>query len=160
MKKLIYSNSHIFGMAFPRKKCLDRLEALSKELNNHIIKCVVYYQTRPDDLSHWISEISNFIAQANKIKCNSKLKKKDYMESIFADFGDEWIDANVNLEQFQLIEKDYPEFDPEDKNLIDTLYQMYQLIIDTCIPVFNSKDIRSSDEWYKILYPKIQKILS
>lgn len=56
MKRLIRSNTHIeaiFGMAHDKKKTETKIEALSEQINNHIIKCVVYGNST-NDLRHWI----------------------------------------------------------------------------------------------------------
>ena len=157
MKRYI-KNTSIFGMALNRKDVLTKLSALSEDISVHVIKCVVYHDTLPESMHHWISELSAWFAQASRYKCKSKLKAIDYAENLFGAFGETLYDADANLTGYQILNaksihsERYPDFEvtPE---LIDKVFKTYQAIIDETIPIFLSGQSRTSSEWAKILEP-------
>ena len=80
---------YIKAMAIPRSQALAKLEALSEELSNHIIKCILYNDVLPGYMNHWVEEIAGYLHTANKTHTKSSLKAKDYQNSIFVEFGED-----------------------------------------------------------------------
>lgn len=102
MKILIKSSSYILGMAFTRKQAIQRLEAFSKRILEHIAKCVLYGQlVDRNKYNHWIEdEISTWIYDAYLLETKNKrgLKFKDYQNNLFGEFGTSIADAKINLD--------------------------------------------------------------
>lgn len=157
MKRVILSTqSKIFGMSFPRKDAIAKMASLSNNINEHIIECVVYRELRYNTISHWVDELAAWMARANKIKCNSKLKKRDYLENLFGSLGNDIIDADVNLDEYRrknrsLPEnKQYPDFEITEQLIHDT-YMAYQSVIECSLPILMSDEILSTSQWSSIL---------
>ena len=98
---------YIYAMAFSRSEMLNKLQSLTSTLNNHVIKCTIYRESLPEYLPHWIEEIGIYLHSANKLKSKTKLKNKDYMNSLFSSFGTDKDDAEANLMFFKIHNKDY-----------------------------------------------------
>ena len=148
MKRYIRS-SNIFGMSFGRAKCLQRMEYLSPKFNKHLIECVVYRNVLDKTLDHWISEIANFLHAANQFKCDSKLKYKDYEQSLFSDMGTERDDCYTSIFIYQQYVEDtnkYPYFDITD-DMVDELFDITNKIKEISIPILLSGDKLTQSEW-------------
>lgn len=151
---------YIYGMSFPRKHALAKMEELSEQLNEHVIKCVVYNEMRYMTINHWVDELSTWMNRANKIKCRSKLKQKDYVGALFGAFGNSILDAEINLDSYcrlnrrKILVNDYeayPDFDSEDSELISKLFNAYQKVIRYSLPYLMSDIILTTQEWSNIL---------
>lgn len=158
MKRLIISSENILGMSFPRKEALFKMESLSEEINEHIIQCVVYKELRYLTIDHWVGELATWMNRVNKIKCSSKLKKRDYLDTAFGSVGDSLIDADVNIDAYKLKnqkktkDEQYPDFEITDE-LLKKLYDKYVEVIEISLPILMSKEILSIPQWKEILLP-------
>lgn len=158
MKRYVKSTTYISGMSFGRKIIIPKLENYAKVINAHVIECVVYSEIRYLTIRHWVKELAAWMNAANKLKCDSKLKERDYLKSLFAEFGNNVLDAEVNLDQYKLHnselpeDKQYPDFEITD-NLVNNLFKAYQGVIKVSLPILMSKDILKADEWVEILLP-------
>lgn len=99
MYRIIKANTPIFGMAYERKKVIQRLEGFSKRILEHVAKCILYGR-RSLNYDHWIEdEIALWISDASDMFLDKgkKLKSNDYRRYLFGEFGDEVADARTNL---------------------------------------------------------------
>ena len=143
---------YIYAMAFPRSVVLDKAKSLAVTLNNHIIKCVVYRNVLPVYLDHWVEEVGIYLFTVNKIKSKVNLKPKDYLNSLFADCGNEKDDAEANLRLFKLKNlesKEYPDFEITDK-LSESLFKRYTNLITAAMPILTSSKVLTINEWVQI----------
>ena len=147
MKKLIYA------MSFTRKDVLKRLESMSEEISDHIIKCVVY-KNDLGQLDHWAGEISTLLNRANRARSKTKLKEKDYYTTLFSTFGDDESDADINLDYFRnrYCKKysQYPDFEITHE-LAVSLYRVYSYIIEQSLNILLSTNIQPIYEWKQIV---------
>ena len=145
-------------MSYPRKQLTDKLTSLSKVLNQHVIECVVYRDVRKDTISHWVTELAAWMNKVNRLKCSSTFKAKNYKNTLFGEFGTTIDDAEMNLWLYQQLNekynatKQYPAFEitPE---LVNKLYITYTDIVSISLPILCSKDVKSANEWYRLLKP-------
>lgn len=157
MKRYVMSNS-IFAMSQSRKVILNRLVALSDVINRHIIECVVYRETKASILHHWTHEVAVWLQRANVLKCKSKMKARDYKDSLFGYFGTDGEDARINIENYQLWNArsmnptPYPDFEITE-DMVNNLFNVYQELMDTCIPILVSGEELSVGEWEKLITP-------
>lgn len=147
----------IYGMSFPRKTALKYLSKNAENIRDHLIKCVVYKDIRPEDLHHWIyDELCLWLTKASEIKSESRLKPKDIRTTIFGEFGDSIGDAKIILEDFKdkycTGTQPYPDFEITQK-LIDTVYLATKKLQDVAIRRLVSDDSYSKDEWYELISP-------
>lgn len=93
---------YIYAMALSRRHAISKLDSLSPKINEHVIKCVVYGKYQPRDLDGWISEIAGWMFAADRTAfVGAKLKDKDYVDSLFGQFGTDSSDAEDNLLFFE-----------------------------------------------------------
>lgn len=157
MKRYVRADN-IFAMSQSRKQVLQDFQDLGGIINTHIIKCVVYGNTLSNDLPHWIHEIATWIADANSIKCKSKIKEKDYRDMLFGSFGDDLEDAWRNLRRFKLRNgrllnsEPYPDFDITDE-MVDKLFDAYQDLVDVCVPILVSGKPQTINKWQQLITP-------
>lgn len=155
MKKYIKSE-YILSMALPRKQALQHLSNDSEVLKDHVIKCILYADLRSDDMYHWIhDEISSWLEDASEIECKSKLKPKDYLDTVFSAFGTSFTDTRVLLKSFRkkycLRSSDpYPDFEIT-SDLVEQVSYTFQVLINTCIPYLSKKVPVDQETWYKIV---------
>ncbi len=143
---------YIQGMALPRSKALAKLEAISDELSNHIIKCVLYDDILPTYMNHWVEEIAGFLYIANRTHAKSNFKSKDYMNSIFSAFGEDADDAYVNIGVFLAQHNTYPDVVIDDR-LADKLANTYVRITKVSMPILLSSKLCSINEWIHVVEP-------
>lgn len=143
---------YVRAMSFTRSQALSKISSLSDTLNEHVIKCVIYQTILPDYIDHWTEEIGIYLYNVNKIKSKTKLKRADYIDSIFASFGTDMEDAEANLRLFKIHNKEYPEFELSNK-LIETLFEVYSKLIDKSISIFTSGKRLSITEWIHVVEP-------
>lgn len=143
---------YIRAMSFTRSQALSKISSLSNTLNEHVIKCVIYQTILPDYIDHWTEGIGIYLYNVNKIKSKTKLKRADYIDSIFASFGTDMEDAEANLRLFKIHNKEYPEFELSNK-LIETLFEVYSKLIDKSILILTSGKKLSIDEWIHVVEP-------
>lgn len=145
---------YIFGMSLPHKSALKRLEADSEQFAVHVVKCIVYQEVRPLDVDHWIHELSTFLQDAVNVKCDSKLKPKDYRNTVLSYIGDDFEDAYTLLRYFQKhccnnSKDNYPEFVIDD-NLVDMTYLACNKLLKFVPSILASKEARYYD-WTDLL---------
>lgn len=147
----------IFSMSTPRKKVIDRLYSLSDEVNNHIIECVVYKGTKTARIVHWADEIAAWLNFANRQNSNIPLKRQDYINSIFAGFGEDREDAELNLIYYQKMNRrsqEYPDFEITEE-MIDELSRVYRRFLGVALPMLTSKKQYLKSEWKTSILEKI-----
>ena len=156
MKRYIKLNQKIYGMAFSRSDALDKLHMCSATLVEHIVKCVIY-RNSTDSLDHWVKEICNYFAAANKITVkpnDRKLKSSDYMVTVFASMGDSRIDAEYAILEFYARNEhthEYPEFEVTEE-LVDSTFDAYNSIKDYMIPILTTNNNYKAMDFYPTIY--------
>ena len=113
----------IYAMAYTRAVAIDKLKEQSKPLLEHICKICIC-ENKTGDYSGWKREISTFIRNASRIKVTKygRFKSDIYESELFGTFGDEKIDARINLELFVSTNKDYKRFEITDE-VVDRQFQ-------------------------------------
>lgn len=105
-------------MSMPISAAKARIEGFTLPYIDHIIRCVVFNNTT-NDLIHWENEIATYISKVNDITVKpkaEKFSKQFYVENFFLYWGDEVIDYNIALFDFQRREgKYYPNFEITDQ---------------------------------------------
>ena len=155
MKKYIKSE-YILAMAVPRKVALKRLSSDAEALKDHVLKCILYKDVRPDDVHHWIhDEICSWLERASTIKSDSKLKAKDYYNTVFSEFGNDIADARWCLQEFKKeycikSANPYPEFEITSQLVYET-FAIFQTFVSTCMPYMCKKSSMDQEEWYNIV---------
>lgn len=139
---------YIRAMSFTRSQALSKISSLSNTLNEHVMKCVIYQTILPNYMDHWTEEIGIYLYNVNKIKSKTKLKRADYIDSIFASFGTDMEDAEANLRLFKIHNKEYPEFELTD-DLIKRLFVTYDSMIELSVPIFVSNETKSISDWIR-----------
>lgn len=159
VKKLIRASENVFGMSFPRAVALRHLSSDAKQIRDHIIKCIVYHDTRKDDIHHWIyDELCTWLSDASQIKCDSRLKMKDILSTTFGELGSEEGDAMVILKRFKkdhcnTASKDpYPDFEITDE-LVEKVYLACKQIRHICAPMLIQKSVYTKDDFYRVIQP-------
>lgn len=156
MKRIIINASEaIFGMSYPKSKALQILDANSKQLNAHLIKYVLYKDIRKDSKHHWINEMSAWLNSANRVTCKSKLRERDYEDTLFGWFGTTIDDAEINLELFyneyvKRSPKPYPEFEIT-PSIVNDLYDVYIQLKRIALPILVKHELLSTESWARIL---------
>lgn len=156
MKKYIKSE-YILAMALPRKQALKHLANDSEQIKDHVIKCILYADTRQEDTYHWIhDEICSWLEDASEIECKSKLKPKDYLDTVFSAFGASFTDTKVLLKSFRkqycLRSADpYPDFEIT-SDLVEQVSYTFQALINICIPYLAKKEAIDQLTWYKLIH--------
>ena len=154
MKQLLSFKEDIFCQAYPKRQALIRLSLHSQNIDDHVIKCVVYGRQMPENLHHWIQELSTWLAEADSITCKSKIKESEYIDQVFGMFGDSVGDAYLNLKQFKFRYvdqlKEYPDF-VIDSTIIDRLFDTYLSITEESLKYLLSSKKHSKSEWYRLL---------
>ena len=146
----------ILSMTRPRQGALNKLSRHNQKIQEHVIKAVVYSDIKPESMDHWIhDELCNWLHQADRVKCDSKLKPQDYRNTVFGMIGSTKGEALEDLEDFKedFVDnstKPYPEFTIDSK-LIQRLYQAYQNLITLSIRQFTDSSVKSIDEWYDLI---------
>ena len=154
-----HSTTDIFAMSFPKKKALEKLDANYQQLADHVLKVILYKDIRKDDVRHWLQdEISMWLSNASNVRCKTKLKYNDYADSLFGGFGTDPLDALVTLQDFQSKYCNpkkldaYPTFEITDE-LVAKVYNTYQKLMSTCIPILLKGERVSINDWYDIIKP-------
>lgn len=153
MKRVIRSSS-ILGMAFPMSVAKDKLTADAKQLNDHIMKCVIYGDSL-SCLNHWIDdEITTWIYKASIISCKHRISSNVYKSTLFCWFGENSRDAESNLYDFYakyiMRQKKYPKFEI-DRYLIERLNKVYREIEKEIINMFCDKYNYSKKDYNEVL---------
>ena len=95
---------YVYAMSIPRDKALDRASFYAGSLVEHLIKIVVYHDSRAPFIDHWIGEISRWLYDAGSIIVKpdgKKLKLADYKDTLFGWMGDSLDDYRSLLDKFQ-----------------------------------------------------------
>lgn len=146
---------YIMAMSIPRSQALAKLEALSEELSNHIIKCVLYNDILPNYMNHWVEEVAGFLHAANRIHSKTALKPRDYVQSIFSEFGEDADDAYVNMKVFLTKYRSYPDVKVTEEMGIQ-LADAYKTIVKLALPILSSNKLFSINEWIGIVEPVLK----
>lgn len=158
-RNAIRTSSEIYAMAFDRSTALKHLTKHSEPLLEHIIKCCIYKDIRSQDMHHWIyEEMCRWLERASEIKGKRfKLKKSDYLKTLFVEFGDSPVDYKIVLEDFRdehcgSVEDPYPYFDIT-PDVVDYVYSIATNLMNVAIPKLAAKEPISKDEWYQLINP-------
>lgn len=154
MKRVIRS-SLILGMAFPMSVAKDRLTADAKQLNDHIMKCIVYGDSF-GCLNHWINdEITTWIYKASTVSCKHRISSNVYKSTLFCWFGEDSRDAESNLYDFYtkyvMRRKKYPKFEI-DRYLVERLNKVYRELEREIIQMFCDKYNYTKEDFREVLH--------
>ena len=152
---------YIRAFALPRKKAINKLDSYSEQLDEHIIKCIIFGTYRPESFDHWAHEVCTWIHSCDSANISgAKLKPKDYEDSLFGYFGDTEQETRENLVQFisgnlyRNHKKDpkgaLPYFKIND-TMVNNLYNCYNDIKDTCIPILQTSKVHPISYWKTIV---------
>lgn len=117
----------LLEMAMERSRLKAKIINISKKLEEHMLKCIVY-ENATNDLKHWITEISSYIGDIanDTIKPNNKkLTKEQYCSYLFGYDYDDLSNMSTLLNSFKLdMEKQkYPNFNI-DNNLKEKCFSI------------------------------------
>ena len=153
----------IRAQAFPKDKALQRSGFYSDSIIEHVIKIVLYSDVRRDDVLHWITEIANWLEDADNIIVKTsakKLKRREIEDTTFGWMGDSLRDYASVLKMFQHNNRkgkfnyedkeSYPEVDitPE---LAEELMEVCYSLMDATLPMICEKTDHTSDEYVNVL---------
>lgn len=138
MKRVIKSSNYILGMAFTRKQAIQRLQSFSKQILEHVSKCILYGDVvNKNKYDHWIEdEIGTWIYDSHLLETKNKrgLKFKDYQENLFGEFGTSLVDAKINLDlQYSADRKSanpYPKINIS-RSIVENMYIVCNTISET-----------------------------
>lgn len=163
MKKLLRYHDNMFAMSFPRKVALQHLSDDSSAICEHVLKCILYRDIRHDDMYHWIhDELSSWLADASQIKCDSKLKLRDILDTTFGQFGNEEGDSLIILKKFRrkycdsTSSNSYPYFEIT-VELVENTYETITEFKNRCAPKLLEKTVYTQEDWYNIINPILNK---
>lgn len=153
MKRVIRS-SLILGMAFPISVAKDKLTSDAKQLNDHIMKCIVYGDSF-GCLNHWINdEITTWIYKASTVSCKHRISSNVYKSTLFCWFGEDSRDAESNLYDFYtkyvMRRKKYPKFEI-DRYLVERLNKVYRELEREIIQMFCDKYNYTKEDFREVL---------
>ena len=144
----------ILGAAFNRDVALKHLARHSEQIRDHVVKCVVYKDIRKDSMRHWIhEELGVWFSEASKVSAKTKLKKQDYLDTVFREFGDQPVDCRIILSEFRedyCKNNDYPEFVITPK-LVSDLFSAINAIESNTLPMLSAKQPYSSEQFSAVL---------
>lgn len=152
--KRVSRSPYIMGMAFLMSVAKDKLTSDAKQLNDHIMKCVIYGDSL-GCLNHWINdEITTWIYKASTINCKHKITSTLYKSTLFCWFGENQRDAESNLYDFYskyvMRKGEYPKFDI-DRYLIERLNKVYREIEKEIICMFCDKYSYTKNDYSEVL---------
>jgi hypothetical protein len=142
---------YIYAMAIPKREAKIKINSYADIIQRHVIECVVYSDT--PSFHHWITELASWFYKVSSIKCKSRLSESDYMEALFAGYGDEISDARLALEEYhdsRIRQANYPDFEIT-AELSSKLFKAYTTLINTTIPLLISKSAILAEDWEIIL---------
>lgn len=150
---------YVKAMSLSRKQAIGRLDSLSMNISEHLIKCVVYGKYRSTDFHGWISEIAAWIEAADRPNViGAKLKARDYRNSIFGQFGSTFYDAEDNLSFFESTnlyrregESSKLPYFKINNEVVRCLFNCYNEVKDKCIPLLMNKEHHSKLFWYNTI---------
>ena len=152
---------HIRAFAFSRKQAINRLESYSEQLNEYIIKCIIFGKYREESYNHWLYEVCTWIHTCDGADISgAKLKEKDYENSIFGYFAETKQETKENLLNFKVgnlyrSHKKNPTgalpYYSINNEMIDCLYGCYTDIKDVCVPLLKSAKVHPLTLWKKLL---------
>lgn len=152
----LFEEFPIYCMATPRAKAISLMQGLEDEINEHIIKAIVYENTT-GNLEHWIEEIAEWLYQIDQIEVkphSKKLREKDYCNNAFGCFGDAVSDAGVYLTSFRVNTakkgKVYPDFTVTDK-LQERLFTAWSMFLKTFPPIFATKNTYTKQDFIRMV---------
>lgn len=94
---------YVKAMALPRRQALIHLSYHAKEIEEHIVKIIMYGNYRRTAYSHWLQELAAWFAYCDENNITRlRLREQDYSESMFAYFCEDAEDAASALFQFQV----------------------------------------------------------
>ena len=154
--KVLVHKVPIYAMATSRSDAIKRLESMKPDLETHIFRLGTYdnqFQCK----NHWINEIATYLDRANKITLRSGSMKLDsdvYVRSLVGGIGDTIEDAEVNALYFRnenRKDNQYPDFDPEDEEIIHRIYNVSCAVLDLVQNVLPTKNkFQKADFFYYI----------
>ena len=107
-------NTPLLELAQQRNVATDKIESLSKPLNDHLFK--LYVMQKSTYRNHWTEEIHNFLDQMNDIswgKKRNKFRSYDYFKWIFEYYfydNNNKLKLNLNKNLKNILEKYQDEF--------------------------------------------------
>ena len=150
---------YVVGMSLSRQRALDQARFYAVNIIEHMIKIVMYHEMRPEDVSHWIEEIADWLQRSDDITIKPKghkLKESDLLDTVFSCMGDSVSDYRRELQMFQeknrkgqfnyLDKQSYPEFEV-DYNSCQKLMDACILLVDATLPMLASKQDHSYVEY-------------
>ena len=134
---------YVFSMSLPRQRAMDQAIFYAVDIIEHMIKIVMYHYIRPDDVLHWVDEISDWLQRSDDITIKPKghkLKESDLLDIVFSCMGSSLSDYRRELLMFQeknrkgqfnyADKESYPEFEVD--------YNVCQELMDACNRVTNN----------------------
>jgi hypothetical protein len=79
----ILNETKLFEMAFERKDAIRKLDNLSYEVSQHLLKLIVFNNS--NNFDHWLGELNGWLNQIDDIRLkpnNKKLREEDYLKAL------------------------------------------------------------------------------
>lgn len=148
---------YVLGMSMTRQKTIEFLDKISPMLVEHVCKLILYRYVKEKDVPHWNKEIATVLAKASGMTLKpdkKKLKRTEYEDHLFGDFGDEITDLNnclwLNQQRFVKEEEPYPEIDIDSMNL-RLEYVALQKFIEECCNALVEKEKYDTQYWTSVI---------
>lgn len=150
---------YVYAMSVEKKRAEKQLTSYSSILMEHLVKLLVYSDSRPNDVKGWIHTLANWISRADSltIKPNAdKLTEEFLMSTLFSCMGDELNDYERELYSFLADNRSrkfnthdsgpYPEFEVTTQ-LSEDLMNFSLDVAEATIPLLTDKKDHSIDEY-------------
>lgn len=90
---------YVRAMAFDRKLAMEKIQSLSKNIEDNIIKLCIFEDNLRDQ-QHWMDELATWFDAINRVTLKSKTPKftsDDYGDWVFGAFGTTYSDCRLSL---------------------------------------------------------------
>lgn len=143
------------AMSVDKKRILQRMNASSDTLIEHIVKVVLYSNYRQNDVNGWKKTCARILEKTSTYNSKTaRLTKKDYYYNQFGAFPSDRTDAKGVLWDVyeDLTKAEYPELNYESiPEQALTLYTVCSYIRDKCLDVYTSKDKDKGYAFYRAI---------
>ena len=146
---------YIRGMATGRKQARLKIESLSGNIEDNIIKLCIF-ENNQRDKQHWIDELATWFNDINKISLkpkNSKFSWDEYDEWVFGGFGTAYSDSRVALHVWQINNRQtqkYPDIDVT-KSDVDRVFAVASQLRERFNDIFSTRNEYNRADFLRII---------
>lgn len=142
-------------MAYERNRALEKVEDLMPQIVEHLLKILITENEVEINLNHWSSEIENWLKLINRfsrLKNNTRLKYRDYVDNLWVHFSEKDILIDISSMSYNYIFADY-----DMNELREVIFEFFDLVFTKMSQdKFNELKIK---ELLKDLYKKREIII-